>query len=225
MKGGGLHLKEYDGSIPLTIVLEGNVLFERCVIRQCVISGGRLAADKSVFLTLKLNKVAFSFLGHTLISNLDMKDSAANMVNVSVTNLVIDHATINGEGCHFINIDDNGGSKLNVAGAGTPPRKGAFILWDKAYHRKEGECLVKLFVPAGARRLGVFRVRVGKVKVLSITSLKTGQQLKKAQAVYSDTINYKRGSWIKSKFDPRYTTRANGICGFLSKEMALNYTP
>lgn len=71
-------------------------------------------------------------------------------------------------------------STVNVLAPGGPPKEGHFYMWRKDKTADESrELLVKLFVPAKAKRSGGIVVSVSEARVSKVFDAKTGEALPK----------------------------------------------
>ena len=102
------------------------------------------------------------------------------------------------------------------------PSEGTFIGW-----KKVRDYLIKLEIPEDAKRCSATtnKCRCDKAKVLSITSIKSGEEIKElCNAKYSACI-YKVGEMVypDSFDDNRWNECSNGIHFFINKQEAINY--
>ena len=102
------------------------------------------------------------------------------------------------------------------------PEEGSFIGFKKA-----NNCLVKLKILSDARRSSAtgHKCRCDKAKVLKITDLKTGEEVKEVNSSYDHSFIYKVGKVVDepSFNENRWNECTEGIHFFLSKELAMNW--
>ena len=102
------------------------------------------------------------------------------------------------------------------------PSEGAFIGW-----KKVRDYLIKLEIPEDAKRCSATtnKCRCDKAKVLSITNIKSGEEIQElCNDSYSACI-YKVGKMVypDSFDDDRWNECSNGIHFFINKQEAINY--
>ena len=102
------------------------------------------------------------------------------------------------------------------------PSEGTFIGW-----KKVRDYLIKLEIPEGARRCSATtnKCRCDRAKVLSITNIKSGEEIQElCNDSYSACV-YKVGEMVyPDKFDDdRWNECSNGIHFFINKQEAINY--
>ena len=102
------------------------------------------------------------------------------------------------------------------------PSEGTFIGW-----KKVRDYLIKLEIPEDAKRSSATtnKCRCDKAKVLSITSIESGEEIQElCNDKYSDCV-YKVGEMVyPDKFDAdRWNECSNGIHFFVNKQEAINY--
>lgn len=106
------------------------------------------------------------------------------------------------------------------------PEEGGFIGYKKAAAEKGRYALIKLYIPADARRNSAtsYRCRADRAKVLEITD-EAGQPLEKAWSGRDKGFVYQAGQWLKvPEFDEdRWNEKTKGIHFYLSKEAARLY--
>ena len=125
------------------------------------------------------------------------------------------------------------------------PEKGEFIGWKKCFwasvdkfgneifpDQLKERCLVKLLIPANAKRSSAFtnKCRCNKAKVLEVYDSITDKKLTGKFVVYSSRLDerygkhlyYEKGKWVyPDSFDNnRYNECSNGIHFFMDKESA-----
>ena len=103
------------------------------------------------------------------------------------------------------------------------PEEGAFIAWKKGYNN-DGYCLVRLEIPADAKRhnsLGGRKCRAEFVKVLDIRNNK-GHKVKECVGDHNSKFIYRAGEISRpDKYDPNPLTEcSHGIHFFITKQEA-----
>ena len=106
------------------------------------------------------------------------------------------------------------------------PEEGGFIGYKKAAAENGRYALIKLYIPADARRSSAtsYRCRADKGKVLEITD-EEGRLLEKARSGRDADFVYRVGQWLEvPEFDDdRWNEKTKGIHFYLSKEAARLY--
>ena len=106
------------------------------------------------------------------------------------------------------------------------PEEGVFTAWKKGYNN-DGGCLIKLEIPAKAKRhntLGGRKCRAEFVKVLDIRNSK-GNKIKTCRPGHNSKFIYKIGEIVMpDKYDPDPLVEcSNGIHFFISKQEAKDW--
>ena len=113
-------------------------------------------------------------------------------------------------------------SKYQISTLQIVPEYGAFIGW-----KKIEDHLIKLQIPASAKRLNAFssrKCRASTAKVLSIETI-NGTKVNSVKGGYKPNFEYKVGEYVlPDSFDNRYWVECtHGIHFFITREEALNY--
>ena len=108
------------------------------------------------------------------------------------------------------------------------PETGAFEAWKKVVDKNETEFLVKLLVPADAKRSSATteKCRCEFADVLEITNIETNQAVQLVKNMrYFPTITYRVGERVypDSFDDNRWNECSHGIYFFVDKESAIHY--
>lgn len=120
-------------------------------------------------------------------------------------------------------VTDRGGCDFDMAGPGTPPKVGEFVMWKKV-RAGQGSAIVKLLVPASAKRVGIGSVRVNKAMVCGIWDMESGKPLNEAKSFYDNNFVYRVGGVILvDDFDDNQSTLGKGIHGFISEDAAKEF--
>ena len=103
------------------------------------------------------------------------------------------------------------------------PESGSFVVY-----KKIKDCLIKMRVPTGAKRLnrpGSRKCRVEYAKVLSITALRTGYTRNFIQGGRNPKFIYTKGGMaVPDRFDPDIRLECtNGIHCFITRQEAIDY--
>lgn len=127
----------------------------------------------------------------------------ANFENANLKNITADYRTL---GYHL-----------------ACPEEGAFIGW-----KKVGGYIIKLQIPASAKRSSATtaKCRASKVKVLKITCLRTGDEIKRYEhnAFMRQTVYEVGKHTYPDSFDKdRWNECSHGIHFFVNKQNAINY--
>ena len=107
------------------------------------------------------------------------------------------------------------------------PDEGGFIGWKKALVIDRGPSIIKLYIPADAKRSSATgrKCRCNKAKVLSITHILSGKSYDVANSTYDKRFVYKVGEYVEvDNFDEdRFNECAPGIHFFINKQEAIDY--
>ena len=108
------------------------------------------------------------------------------------------------------------------------PETGSFEAWKKAVDKNNTEFLVKLLIPADAKRSSATtnKCRCEFADVLEITNIETNQAVQSVKNMrYVPTITYRVGERVyPDSFDEnRWNECSHGIHFFVDKESAINY--
>ena len=108
------------------------------------------------------------------------------------------------------------------------PKEGSFIGWKKCCNYNGDEYIVKLEIPADAKRCSSTGVkcRCSKAKVLEILNLDGSvADIKIVSSLYFNDFYYELGEMIyPDSFDDRYWIEcSNGIHFFINRDTAINY--
>ena len=107
------------------------------------------------------------------------------------------------------------------------PDEGGFIGWKKALVIDGTACIIKLYIPADAKRSSATgrKCRCNKAKVLSITHILSGKSYTVATSTYDPKFIYKVGEYVEvDNFDEdRFNECAPGIHFFINKQEAIDY--
>ena len=108
------------------------------------------------------------------------------------------------------------------------PCEGEFVAWKKARRENGDSCIVKLLIPADAKRLSATteKCRADKAVVLEIQDMDGNVINECARSCYDYEFKYKVGETVipKKPFDEdRWNECSRGIHFFIDKEMAKRY--
>ena len=102
------------------------------------------------------------------------------------------------------------------------PSEGSFIGWKKIY-----DYIIKLEIPEDAKRCSATtnKCRCDRAKVLSITSIKSGEEIQELCNDRYSACVYKVGEMVypDSFDDDRWNECGNGIHFFINRQEAINY--
>jgi hypothetical protein len=147
----------------------------------------------------------------------------STITNSNLIGSFITNSTIQVEKCENINVPQ------------IVPEVGAFIGWKKACHEDIGSVIIKLQIPASAKRLSFGRkCRCNKAKVLKIYGFKYHEGLigirknmlcvDSAVSIYDKDFVYKVGEMVEvPDFDEECNECSRGIHFFLSEKEANLY--
>ena len=166
------------------------------------------------------------------LGSANLRDAYLGYANLGDANL--GYANLGGANLGGANL---GGANLGYANLGSAnlrgaknipyipfacPSDGAFIGWKKVSGH-----LIKLEIPEDAKRCSATsnKCRCDKVKVLSITDIKTGAELKHITNTNYAKTTYTVGEMVyPDSFDKnRWNECSNGIHFFINKQDAINY--
>lgn len=145
-------------------------------------------------------------------------------VTTNIRQLTTNKTKVYAQGQTFIDrIDDHGYSTLSGILVGAPPLDGEFVMWKRGYDSLlDKPLIIKLLVPADAKRFGTFNVRVNMAKVLEITDLTGRIQYDVAYTPDYKNLTYKAGELlVVADFSDSISTDGNGISGYMTRELAV----
>ena len=200
---------------------------------------------------LRLANLSHADLSNADLSNADLYDanlsnanlSDANLYDANLSNANLSDANLSGANLYRANLSRanlSGAnlyraklSRANLSGAkiGFPlacPETGSFEAWKKVTGENGPEFLVKLLVPADAKRSSATtnKCRCEFADVLEITNIETNQAVQSVENMrYVPTITYRVGERVyPDSFDEnRWNGCSHGIHFFVDKESAMHY--
>ena len=171
------------------------------------------------------------------LSGVDLRGAdlrGANLSGADLRDADLRGATLSGANLHYANLRgaDLRGADLrgaNLSGAiNIPfialacPSEGTFIGW-----KKVRDYLIKLEIPEDAKRCSATtsKCRCDRAKVLSITSIKSGEEIQELCHDRYSACVYKVGEMVypDSFDDERWNECSNGIHFFINRQEAINY--
>lgn len=186
------------------------------------INRGNVAVADSVVSYLGTDKSRIALI-NTPVKAGAFFDSRVRLWQSAVLSMSVLNARIDCIRAHVGDISDMGGSIVAGSCVGSPPAKGSFTMWKKAYLPNSNKrCIVELVVPKNAKRAGANRVRVSTAHVRSIVDME-GNSHNMAVSSHNPKFTYVVGKTVRSKFADNCSTCASGIHGFISRQMALAY--
>ena len=225
--------------------ISGKILFElekeNNTIKDTVIAGIRSGADLRCAnlygADLHYANLRGANLRDTDLSGADLRGAnlrGANLIGANLIGADLRGANLSDANLSDANLSDANLSDANLRGAylrgatKVPfmpfacPSEGAFIGW-----KKVRDYLIKLEIPEDAKRCSATtnKCRCDRAKVLSITNIKSGEEI---QELYNDNYYacvYKVGEMVypNSYDDNRWNECSNGIHFFINKQEAINY--
>ena len=204
---------------------------ENNTIKDTVIAGFRSGADLSGA-NLRYADLRYADLRGADLIGADLRDADLSFADLSGANLR--DADLSGADLSGANLSDADLRFANLRGANLSgainipfialscPSEGTFIGW-----KKVRDYLIKLEIPEDAKRCSATtnKCRCDKAKVLSITSIKSGEEIQElCNNSYSACV-YKVGEMVyPDKFDDdRWNECSNGIHFFTNRQEAINY--
>lgn len=151
---------------------------------------------------------------------------------IDLSNVNLRYVNLNNANLNYVNLSNANLSDANLSNIKTNyhtlgyhlacPEEGSFIGYKKA-----NEHLIKLLILEDSKRSSAttLKCRCDKAKVLSITNIKTGKEIREIASDYDKNFIYKVGKIVKVKdFDEdRWNECSTGIHFFINKENAINY--
>ena len=230
--------------------ISGKILFElekeNNTIKDTLIAGFRSGADLS-YADLSDANLRYANLCDANLCDANLCDAnlrGANLCDANLRGANLRDANLSGATLSFANLSgaDLRGANLrgatlsfaNLSGADlrcainipfialSCPSEGTFIGW-----KKVRDYLIKLEIPEDAKRCSATtnKCRCDRAKVLSITSIKSGEEIQElCNDSYSACV-YKVGEMVypDSFDDNRWNECSNGIHFFVNKQEAINY--
>ena len=145
----------------------------------------------------------------------------------------LSHANLSGANLSGANLSHANLSGANLRGAIIAwglacPETGSFEAWKKVVDKNNTEFLVKLLIPADAKRSSATtnKCRCEFADVLEITNIETNQAVQLVENMsYFPTITYRVGERVcpDSYDDNRWNECSHGIHFFVDKESAIHY--
>ena len=215
--------------------ISGRTIFElekeNNTIKDTLIAGFRSGADLS-YADLSDANLRYANLCDANLCDANLCDANLRGADLSYANLR--GATLSGANLRFAdlrgaNLSDANLRDANLRGAiNIPfialscPSEGSFIGWKKIY-----EYIIKLEIPEDAKRCSATtnKCRCDRAKVLSITSIKSGEEIKELCNDRYSACVYKVGEMVypDSFDDDRWNECSNGIHFFINRQEAINY--
>ena len=190
--------------------ISGKILFElekeNNTIQDTLIAGFRSGADLR-YADLRGADLRCADLSGANLRGANLRD--ANLIGADLCDANLRGATLSGA----INIPFI---------ALSCPSEGTFIGWKKIY-----DYIIKLEIPEDAKRCSATtnKCRCDKAKVLSITSIKSGEEMQELCNDRYSACVYKVGEMVyPDKYDDdRWNECSNGIHFFINRQEAINY--
>lgn len=193
------------------------------------VRGGIVHLRGAAIFTFTANMTEASMSANTYVRDMRTESSDIIVERSTIDRLRLEkgHLEI---GCmgHVHEIDDLGGT-VEGACLGSPPKEGEFIMWKLGIpevvvpHEARNICIVKLLVPAHAKRRGFGKIRASEAKVLEIKD-QSGRDYPACRSFYTSSFKYVVGATVKvDNFADNNTTCGSGIHGFMNREVALRY--
>ena len=157
----------------------------------------------------------------------------ANLSGADLSNANLSYANLSYADLRRANLSGADLSDANLSGAKIDfplacPETGSFEAWKKVVDENGTEFLVKLLVPADAKRSSATteKCRCEFADVLEITNIKTNQAVQLVENMsYFPTITYRVGERVcpDSYDDNRWNECSHGIHFFVNKQSAIDY--
>ena len=190
------------------------------IFYRCDFSNAKLIHTDLSMTVLSSNNLSYADLSYaklnkTIIVNGYLENLYLNNADLTYANL--EHANLNG-----VVLD-------NVKGLNNQcPKEGSFIAWKKCYSSIVGPVIVKLEIPADAKRSSStgIKCRCDKAKVLEIQNLDgTKVDINEVRSYFDKYFKYRiRGMRRILDFDERYWIEcARGIHFFMNREDAVKF--
>lgn len=193
-----------------------------CSIKTLISHGGVLDVDGATVTELRASYTDVTLLD---VSTLRSRFHNSNVYCNTLFAKFLEAYDTSVEGVAFVDSLLERNSSVNLVTSGAPPREGAFFMWKRALSvDNQRPLLVKLFVPADAKRVGVNAVRVSRAIVCGIWDIATGTRKKVARSFFAPDFVYEVGkAVVPHRFTENNTTYAGGVAGYLSREMAIRH--
>ena len=164
---------------------------------------------------LRKSNLTYGSLRFAFLSNVDL--TGANLRGADLCETTLIGAKLDGV------ITDGETQGFNLI----CPEEGSFIGWKKAKAVVNGYVLVKLLIPADAKRSSgtTNKCRASKAKVLEMTLIETGERVSHAYSIMHINFQYRTGEYAyPDSFDEnRWDVCSNGIHFFMTKDEAIAY--
>lgn len=189
-------------------------IFYRCNFSNANLKGVNLAMT-----ALSCNNLSDANLSYANLKK-------ANIVGTILKGTNLTEANLSYANLSYANLNE--AVLTNVKGLNNQcPKKGSFIGWKKC-HSNIGPCIVKLEIPADAKRCSgtTNKCRCSKAKVLEIQNLKGNKtNVKIATSAYDRQFKYHVNNIVEEpNFDDRFWVEcSNGIHFFMNREDTVNY--
>ena len=180
--------------------------------------------------------LSYANLSYANLSNADLSNANLSNANLSYANL--SDADLSNANLSYADLSDadlHGATlyRADLSGAIITwglacPETGSFEAWKKVISKNKTEFLVKLLVPADAKRSSATtnKCRCEFADVLEITNIKTNQAVQSVENIkYVPNITYTVGKRVypDSFDDNRWNECSHGIHFFVDKESAIHY--
>ena len=152
----------------------------------------------------------------------------ANLRHADLCNANLSHANLYDAILYHANLSHADLSDAIIAWGLACPETGSFEAWKKVVDKNNTEFLVKLLIPADAKRSSATtnKCRCEFADVLEITNIETNQAVQLVENMsYFPTITYRVGERVcpDSYDDNRWNECSHGIHFFVDKESAIHY--
>ena len=149
--------------------------------------------------------------------------SGANLSDANLSDANLSDADLNYASLYRANLSD-----AIIAWGLACPETGSFEAWKKVVDKNGTEFLVKLLIPADAKRSSATtnKCRCEFADVLEITNIETNQAVQLVENMsYFPTITYRVGERVcpDSYDDNRWNECSHGIHFFVNKQSAIDY--
>ena len=160
------------------------------------------------------------------LSNADLM--SANLCNADLRCANLCYADLYNANLFYANLSNADLSGAIITWGLACPETGSFEAWKKVISKNKTEFLVKLLVPADAKRSSATtnKCRCEFADVLEITNIETNQAVQLVENIrYVPTITYRVGERVypDSFDDNRWNECSHGIHFFVDKESAIHY--
>ena len=232
--------RKYISNIDMSNANLINAKLDHITIVNCALVNANLSCASLKFSTIRYSDLAYinlsaahldnALLEYVNLSYSELKDADFNMARLLLINLsFINLFNANLKGVEIDSVKIEGADFYWAKGVNDQcPKEGSFIGWKKCYNAYDQPFIVKLEIPADAKRSSATtnKCRCSKAKVLEIQNIDgTIADTTQVFSSYDNHFPYKIGETIEpDSFDDRYWVEcSNGIHFFMNREDAVKW--